>query len=65
MLDINATCADLGPEHLQLFGMHALNGCNMTSYPHSKSTIRAQNTLLTVDFPGLADVLGKSGCHAG
>ena len=33
ILDINATCANLGPKCLQLLGMHALSGCDTTSYP--------------------------------
>ena len=32
VLDINATCADLGQKCLQLLGMHALSGCDTTSY---------------------------------
>ena len=32
VLDINATCADLGPRCLQLLGMHAISGCDTTSY---------------------------------
>jgi hypothetical protein len=59
VLDINATCADLGPNCLQLLGMHALSGCDTTSYPFGKGKISALNTLLAGDFPGLADVLGE------
>ena len=33
VLYINATSVDLGPKCLQLLGMHALSGCNTTSYP--------------------------------
>ena len=36
VLDINATCADLGPKCLQLLGMHAISGCYTTSYPYAK-----------------------------
>ena len=36
VLNINATCADLGPKCLQLLGMHALSGCDTTSYPYGK-----------------------------
>ena len=35
VLDINATCADLGPQCLQLLGMHAISGCDTTSYPYA------------------------------
>ena len=61
ILDINATCADLGPKCLQLLGMHALSGCDTTSYPYDKGKIRALNTLLAGDYPGLANVLGEVG----
>ena len=59
VLNINATCEDLGPKCLQLLGMHALSGCDTTSYPYGKGKISALNTLLAQDFPGLADVLGE------
>ena len=36
VLDINATCADLGAKYLQLLGMHALSSCAKTSYPYRK-----------------------------
>ena len=61
LLDIKATCADLGPKCLQLLGMHALSGCDTTSYPFGKGKISALNTLLAGDFLGLADVLGEVG----
>ncbi len=61
VLNINATCANLGPKCLQLLGMHALSGCDTTSYPYGKRKITALNTLLAHDFPGLADVLGEVG----
>ncbi|KAK3874903.1 hypothetical protein Pcinc_020220 [Petrolisthes cinctipes] len=61
ILDINATCDDLGPKYLQLFGMHALSGCDTTSYPYGKGRIGALKTLLAGNFPGLADVLGEVG----
>ena len=56
ILDMNATCANLGPKCLQLLGMHALSGCDTTSYPYGKGKIRAPNTLLSGEFPGLADI---------
>ena len=59
ILDINATSAHLGSKCLQLLGMHALSGCDETSYPYGKGKISALNTLLSGDFPGLADVLGE------
>ena len=61
VLNINATCADLGPRCLQLLGVHALSGCDTTSYPYGKGKISALNTLLAGDFPGLATVLGEVG----
>ena len=41
--------------------MHALSGCDTTSYPYGKGKVSALNTLLAGDFPGLADVLGEVG----
>ena len=60
MLDINATCEDLGLKCLQLLSMQALSGCD-TSYSYGKGKISALNTLLTRDFPGLAHVLSEVG----
>ena len=61
VLDINATCAELGMQCLQLLGMHALTGCITTSYPHGKGKVRALNTLVSGNCPGLADVVGEVG----
>ena len=41
--------------------MHALSGCDTTSYPYGKGKIGALKTLLAGNFPGLADVLGEVG----
>ena len=59
VLDINATCDDLGAKCLQLLGMHAMTGCDITSYPYGKGKVSALKTLLDGDYPGLADVLGE------
>ena len=61
MLDINATCADLGPQCLQLLGMHAISGCDTTSYPYAKGKFSTLKTMWDGDFPGLDDVLGEVG----
>ena len=61
VLDINATCVELGTKSLQLLGIHALSGCDTTSYPYGKGKISALNTLLGGNFDGLADVLGETG----
>jgi hypothetical protein len=61
VLDINSTCINLGPKCLQLLGMHALTGCDTTSYPYGKGKTTALKTLLAGDFPGLANVLGEVG----
>ena len=55
VLDINETCTELGPKSLQLLGMHALSGCDTTSYLYGKGKTKALNTLLSGNFPGLAD----------
>jgi len=59
VLDIKATCAVLGPKCLQLLGMHALSGCDITSYSFGKGKISVLNTLFAGDFLGLADVVGE------
>ena len=51
VLDINATCANLGPQCLQLLGMHAISGCDTTSYPYAKGKFSALKTMLDGDFP--------------
>ena len=61
VLDINATCADLGPQCLQLLGMHSISGCDTTSYRYAKGKFSALKTMLDGDFPGLDDVLGGVG----
>ena len=61
VLDINATCADLGPQCLQLLGMHSISGCDTTSYIYAKGKFSALKTMLDGDFPGLDDVLGGVG----
>ena len=61
VLVINATCADLGPQCLQLLGMHAISRCDTTSYPYAKGKFSALKTMLDGDFPGLDDVLGEVG----
>ena len=50
ILDINATSAHLRPKCSQFLGMHALRGCDTTSYPYGKGKISALNTLLSGDF---------------
>ena len=59
--NVNATCDKLGAKSLQLLGMHALNGCDTTSYPYAKCIIDAIKTMLARDFPGLAGLLGEVG----
>ena len=61
VLDINATCTNLGPKCLQLLGMHALSGCDTTSYPFGKGKATALKTWLVGDCHGLANVLGEVG----
>ena len=61
VLNVNATCDKLGAKCVQLLGMHALSGCDTTSYPYAKGKIGALNTFLAGDFPGLVDLLGEVG----
>ena len=46
-LDINVICADLGQKYLQLLCMHAVSGCDTTSYPYSKGNVAALNTMVS------------------
>ena len=41
--------------------MHALTGCDTTSYLFGKGKVSDLNTLLSGEFPGLANVLGEVG----
>ena len=49
------------PKSLQLLGMHALTGCDGTSYPYARGKVNALKTILTGDFSDLDDVLGEEG----
>ena len=46
---------------LQLLGMHALTGCDTTSYSYAKGKVSALKAILAGDFSGLDDVLGEEG----
>ena len=59
VLDINQTCTKLGSKCLQLLGMHALTGCDTTSFPFNKGKVSALSVLEAGDFPGLFNVLGE------
>ena len=60
VLDINATCANLGDTVCpQLFEAHALSGCDTVSYLFGKGKASVLKTLKAGNFPGLFDVLGE------
>ncbi len=59
ILDINATCANLGDKCGQLLGAHALSGCDTTSYLFGKGKVLAINTLKKGNFQGLHTILGE------
>ena len=60
VLDINATCANLGDTVCSLLlGAHALSGCDTASYPFGKGKASVLKTLKAGNFPGLFDVLGE------
>ena len=44
--DINGICIDLGQKCLQLLCLHALSGCDSTSYPYGKGNVTALNTIV-------------------
>ena len=54
VLDINVRCADLGQKCLQLLCMHALSGCDTTSYPYGKGNVTALNTMVSRIYQCLA-----------
>ena len=66
VLDINATCANLGDTvYSQLLGGHAVSGCDTVSYPFGKSKAYVLKTPNAGNFPGLFNVLGEeSSTHA-
>ena len=66
VLDINATCANLGDTVCsQLLGSHALSACDTVSYLFGKGKASVLKTLKAGNFPGLFDVLGEeSATHA-
>ena len=59
LLDINATVNTLGEKSGGLLGMHALSGCDTTSFPNGKGKVSALNVLLQNDIPGLYNTLGE------
>ena len=60
VLDINATCANLGDTVCsQLLGAHSLSGCDTVSYPFGKGNASFLKTLKAGNFPGLFNVLGE------
>ena len=52
VLDINATCTDLGQKCLQLLGMHAPSGCDTTSYLYGNWKVTARNTMVSGNYQG-------------
>ena len=59
MININQTCTKLGSKCIQLLGMHALNGCDTTSFTFNKGKLSALSVLEAGYFPGLFHVLGE------
>ena len=60
VLDINATCANLGDTLCsQLLGAHAITGCDTVSYPFGKGKATVLKIMKKENFPGLFDVLGE------
>ena len=58
VLNINQTCTKLGSKCLQL-GMHALTGCDTTSFTFNKGKVSALSVLEAGYLPGLFHVLGE------
>ena len=59
ILNINSTVQFLGQKCEGLLAMHALSGCDSTSYPFKKGKISAYKVLNENNIPGLSDVLGE------
>ena len=59
VLKINQTCTKLGSKCLQLLGMHALTGCDTTSFPFNKGKVSALSVLEAGYLPGLFHVFGE------
>ena len=57
VLNIIQTCTTLGSKCLQLLGMHALTGCDTTSFPFNKGKVSALRVLEAGYFPVLFHVL--------
>ena len=57
VLNVNQTGTTLGSKCLQLLGMHALTGCDTTSFPFNKGKVSALRVLEAGYFPGLFHVL--------
>ena len=64
VLNINETCNNLGEKSLQILGMHALSGCDTTSYTCGKGKGSAINALSKTDLSELDTVLGLFKCNA-
>ena len=64
VLNINETCKNLGEKSLQILGMHALSGCDTTSYTCGKGKGSAINALSKTDLSELDTVLGLFKCNA-
>ena len=54
VLDINAICADLDQKGLLLLCVHALSGCDTTSYPYGKGNVDALNVMVSGIYQCLA-----------
>ena len=50
VLNINETCKRLGEKSLQVLGMHALSGCDTSSYSCGKGKVSAIKALSKTDF---------------
>ena len=65
VLDIHAICADHGQKCLHLLCMHALSGCDTTSYPYGKGNVTALNTLVSEIYQCLVIICEIDTTHTG
>ena len=64
VLNINETYNNLGEKSLQILGMHALSGCDTSSYTCRKGKASAIKALLKTDLSELDTVLGDPSATA-
>ena len=63
LININEVCRKLGPKCIEVLGLHALTGCDTTSYPYGKGKVSALNILKNHDSIGLQIIGDPLACQ--